>query len=100
VRASDVFISLFGTKAGKYTEQEFDAAFGQFTANGSPRIYTYFKETHVKASSAHREDLLSLWAFQDKLKELGHYPTDYENIEHLKLQFRTQLDKLLDLKGA
>ena len=95
VRASDVFVGLFGSKAGKYTEQEFDAAFGQFLTNGQPYVYTYFKATQVNAANAPREDVLSLWAFQDKLKALGHYQTHYENIEDLKLQFRAQLDKLL-----
>ena len=42
-----------------------------------------------------KEDLKSLWAFQDKLDKLGHFRTNYTNIEHLKLQFRDQLDKML-----
>jgi GTPase SAR1 family protein len=100
VRESDVFVSLFGSKAGKYTEQEFDAALGQFISSGSPRIYTYFKATPVNATNAPREALLSLWAFQDKLKALKHYPTNYDGIEDLKLQFRAQLDKLLNLPGV
>ena len=53
----------------------------------------------MNAASAVREDLQSLWAFQDKLKALGHYPTNYDGIEHLKRQFRDQLDKLLAMGG-
>jgi hypothetical protein len=43
-----------------------------------------------------REDLNSLWDFQKKLKDLGHYPTHYTSIEDLKLQFQQQLDTLID----
>lgn len=99
VRAADVFVSLFSTKTGKFTEEEFDAAFGAFKNSNRPYVYTYFKATDVNAASAVREDLQSLWAFQDKLKALGHYPTNYDGIEHLKRQFRDQLDKLLAMGG-
>jgi internalin A len=99
VRASDVFVSLFSTKAGKFTEEEFDAAFGAFKASNRPYVYTYFKATGVNAANAPREDLQSLWAFQDKLKAHGHFPTNYDGIEHLKRQFRDQLDKLLAMGG-
>ena len=39
---------------------------------------------------------MSLLAFRKKLEGLGHFPTNYDNIEHLKRQFRDQLDKLLE----
>jgi len=38
----------------------------------------------------------ALWAFQESLAKLGHFHTKYTNIEDLKLQFRGQLDKLLE----
>lgn len=43
VRACDIFVSLFKTKAGKFTAEEFDIAFEQFQKTGKPRIYSYFK---------------------------------------------------------
>jgi hypothetical protein len=39
--------------------------------------------------------LASLKAFQGKLEELGHYQTDYTNVEGLLLHFWQQLDKLV-----
>ncbi len=69
----DVFVSLFCTKTGKYTEEEFDVAHRQFKSSGKPLIYTFFKDTEIKTGSAPRKDLESLWAFQDKLKELEHF---------------------------
>lgn len=95
VRDCDVFVSLFFTKTGKFTEEEFDTAHRQFTKTGKPLIYTFFKNADIKTGSARAEDLQSLWAFQKKLTALGHFYTGYDNVEHLKRQFRDQLDKLL-----
>ncbi len=96
VCSSDIFVSLFMTKTGCYTEEEFDVAHKKFEQNGKPLIYTYFKETSISPVGANRNALQSLWKFQDKLKEMEHFQTEYKNIEHLKQQFRDQLDKLLD----
>jgi hypothetical protein len=97
VRACDVFVALFFTKAGKFTDEEFEAALGQFKASGRPKIFTYFKHAAINTGSARPDDLKSLWAFQDKLKALGHYQSNYENTDSLKLQFRDQLSKLINL---
>ena len=47
VRACDIFVSLFFTKTGKFTEEEFDTAHRQFKSTGNPRIYTFFKNADV-----------------------------------------------------
>src|SRR5206468_1813954 len=39
VRAADIFVSLFMTKTGKYTEEEFDVANQAFHTMGKPRIF-------------------------------------------------------------
>ena len=52
IRACDVFVSLFFTKTGKFTEEEFDAAHEQFKSSGRPLIYTYFKNADIKIGSA------------------------------------------------
>jgi hypothetical protein len=95
VRACDIFVSLFFTKTGKFTEEEFDTAHRQFQETKRPLIYTFFKNADIKTGSAQEADLQSLWAFKKRLGTLGHFYTGYNNIEHLKLQFRDQLDKLL-----
>jgi hypothetical protein len=92
----DVVVSLFFTKTGKFTDEEFDVAHMQFQSTGRPLIYTYFKNADIKTGSAREEDLISLWAFQKKLKNLGHYQTNYDNTEHLKRQFRDQIDRILE----
>ncbi len=43
IKECDIFVMLFWTKVGKYTEEEFETAFGQFKATNKPVIYTYFK---------------------------------------------------------
>jgi hypothetical protein len=96
IRESDIFVCLFKTKAGKYTEHEFEVAHRSFSDLGKPRIYTYFKIAEVSTHQSSREALSSLWAFQDKLLGLGHYHTEYKSCEDLNLKFRRQLDKLLN----
>jgi hypothetical protein len=91
---SDIFVMLFWSKVGKYTDEEFQTAFGNFKANNKPAIFTYFKDEQISVANAKQEDLMSLWAFQEKLKTLGHFQTVYKSIEDLKLQFGQQLDKL------
>ena len=90
-RECDIFISLFSTKTGKYTEEEFDFAHRQFKDTGKPRIYTYFKNENVKIGSIREQEILSLLSFKEKL---GHFYTSYDNIDHLKHHFRNQLDLL------
>ncbi|WNM61475.1 leucine-rich repeat domain-containing protein [Candidatus Nitrospira neomarina] len=96
VRSCDIFVSLFKTKTGRYTEEEFDVAHRGFKEQGTPRIYAFFQDAQVSTVSGNRNDLLSLWKFQDKLSELGHFWTKYKSTEDLHLRFRDQLDKLLD----
>jgi hypothetical protein len=89
-------LSLFKTKTGTFTEEEFNVAYQNFKTSGKPSIYTYFLSPDVIADESMRKDLTSLWDFKSKLKNLGHYLTDCTNIEHLMLQFRTQLDLLIN----
>ncbi len=90
----DIFIMLFATKVGKYTAEEFEKAFKQFQETSKPLIYTYFKNTSKELGSIDKSDMKSLWAFQEKLLELGHFQTEYKSTEALHLHFKQQLDKL------
>jgi hypothetical protein len=96
VRESDIFVSLFKTKTGKYTEEEFEVAHTAFKNYGKPQIYTYIMQANVTNDKQMRKNLTSLWNFQDKLSELGHYPTEYTNIKDLLLQFQAQLEQLIE----
>lgn len=94
IRECDLFVMLFATKVGKYSEEEFETAFGQFKATNQPFIFTYFKDSEISTGSANKKDLMSLWAFQEKLDKLGHFYSLYKNIDELKFKFNKQLDKL------
>jgi hypothetical protein len=90
-----VFVLLFSTSVGRYSEEEFDTAFAQFRATGKPLILSYFRNTPTLATgAAARTALQSLWAFQDKLAALGHFPTEYQNIEQVQVHCNQQLDPL------
>jgi len=95
VRESDIFVMLFCSKVGRYTEEEFTTAFGQFKATSTPVIFTYVNDAPTSTGSTDLADLSSLRTFQEKLKALGHYQTVYKNIDELKYKFNQQLDKLV-----
>ena len=95
VRECDVFVMLFWTKVGKYSAEEFETALKQFQATKKPFVFTYYKSAEPTDSpSAADQD--SLHAFQDKLKALGHFQTEYPNTDALLRHFSGQLDKLVD----
>jgi hypothetical protein len=79
---------------GKYTLEEFEAAFGQFKKTGKPLVYTYFKNAPIDAEEI-TDEIQSLLDFRKKLKDLGHFRTIYKNIDDLKLQFKNQLEKVM-----
>ena len=91
----DVFVMLFHTKVGRYTEEEFNTAFGQFQTTGKPFVYTYFKSAAVDPDTLDFADLASRNAFQARLKALGHFQTSYDNVDALQWRFWQQLDKLV-----
>ena len=96
VRSCDLFVSLFMTKTGKFTEEEFDVAHREFQNSGKPLIYTFFKDAQISTATADLDALISLRDFKKKLSELGHFYTQYDSTEHLKRQFKDQLEKLLE----
>jgi hypothetical protein len=95
IRECDLFVTLVGSKVGRYTDEEFETAHAQFKATGRPLIFTYFKDVQISSASVNRADMASLWAFEDKLKVVEHFPTRYTNTDQLKHEFNQQLDKLL-----
>lgn len=102
VRECDLFVGLFKTKVGKYTEEEFDEAWKKCHDTGSPKIFTYFREYQLSGDEIRekRKDIDSLEAFEKKLAELGHFRTKYKDVEHLKLQFYDQLKRFLQNREA
>lgn len=92
IQHCDIFVLLAYNKVGPYTAEEFGKAFGQFSETQKPFIFTYFK---TPPTTTNRADLQSLWAFEDQLKALKHYKTEYHTIEGLREHFGNQLEKLM-----
>ncbi len=95
IRSSDIFIVLFHTNLGRYTNEEFEIAYNQFKKSGRkrPLIFTYFKDESDQSIDKGIDD------FKNKLDKLGHFYTLYKNNEDLNHKFDVQLDKLVD-EGA
>ncbi|HEX5151029.1 MAG TPA: hypothetical protein VFW07_06250 [Parafilimonas sp.] len=96
ISKSDIFLLLFFTKVGKYTEEEFQKAFETFQQTNKPFIFTYFKDAQITTGKANKNDLMSLWNFQEKLDKLGHFYTAYKDTYELLLKFDQQLNKLAE----
>jgi tetratricopeptide (TPR) repeat protein len=96
IAGCDLFVMLYFTKVGKFSEEEFDVAYEQFKSSGKPLIYPYFKEVDKATVADNPDDFKSLCAFQEKLQKLGDYQRVYKNIDELKFKFNQQLDKLFD----
>ncbi|MCF8054454.1 MAG: leucine-rich repeat domain-containing protein [Deltaproteobacteria bacterium] len=92
LRNCDIMVCLFRSKVGNFTEEEFDVAREQFLKTGKPRIYTFFHDADTSLSAVKQDDMQSLWKFQEKLKNLGHFYRTYKRSADLILQIRDQLD--------
>jgi hypothetical protein len=92
----DIALCMFYTKAGKFTQEEFEVAYKQFDKTGKPYIYTYFYDGQVNMQSINATDFASLQAFKNRIYEIGHFFTLYKSIEELKYKFGEQLEKILD----
>ncbi len=87
VRASDMFLAVFHTKAGKFTIEEFDVATEEFRKKGLPKSYVYCKD--LKDGEVESEELKG---FKLRLyHELGHYWSRYGNRDTMQLHFVMQL---------
>ena len=94
IKASDMFLALFHTKAGKFTIEEFDVATEEFKKKASPKVYTYCKDLLEG-----EQESLELVEFKRKLfKELGHYWCRYNNRDSMQLHFVMQL-QLVETSG-
>jgi tetratricopeptide (TPR) repeat protein len=90
----DIVLCLFFTKVGKYTAEEFDTAYQVFKDKGTPKIWTYFKNANISTSSI-TDEINTLITFKKRIKDLGHFHTEYTGIDNLLNQYRSQLDEFL-----
>lgn len=93
IRECDILVSLFFTKVGQFTAEEFDIALGQFRETGKPHIFTYFKDAPINIGAI-TDEIQTLLQFKKRLEEIGHFFTSYASSSDLKLHFSGQLKKL------
>ena len=87
IKASDMFLALFHTKAGRFTIEEFDLATEEFRLHASPKVYAYCKD--LQAGDVESRELKE---FKRRLfEELGHYWCRYNNRDSMQLHFVMQL---------
>ena len=86
VISSDIFVLLAYTKMGKYTDEEFERAWSQFKSAKKPAILTYLKN----AESPHE----SLLQFKQKLSDLNHFFSPFNDSNDLWNQFNKELERL------
>ena len=90
VRECDMFVSLFYTVAGKYTQEEYAVAKSVQAQRGNPTIYVYYREL----KEGEKEDP-SLTEFKSRLlNEIKQYGDKYVNSDSLQLKFVMQLLKI------
>ena len=95
VRASDMFLAVFHTKAGKFTIEEFDVATEEFREKGSPKSYVYCKD--LRDGDIESEELKE---FKRRLfDEMGHYWSRYANRDTMQLHFVMQLQMVENSRG-
>ena len=94
IKASNLFLALFHTKAGKFTIEEFNIATEEFKKHASPKVYTYCKDLQ-----AGEQESPELADFKRKLfEEMGHYWSRYNNRDSMQLHFVMQL-QLVETSG-
>ena len=96
IRACDIFVSLFFTKTGKFTEEEFDVVHRQFKERQAIDLYLFQRHTDHDRQRAQGGGYEFSMVFSEKAEQSRALLHPYDNIEHLKRQFRDQLDKLLE----
>lgn len=95
IKASDMFLALFHTKAGRFTIEEFDVATEEFRQHASPKIYTYCKD--LAEGDVESPELTE---FKRRLfDEMGHYWSRYNNRDTMQLHFVMQL-QLVETSGS
>jgi len=94
LKTCDVFVMLYWSKVGIFTNIEFDRALAQFRyTSRHPKMYVFEKAPPMPATQT-PADKESLEAFKRKLREAGQFPIQYRDDAELTFLFKSNLDKL------
>jgi len=96
LKTCHIFIVLYWTKIGKYTNEEFELALTQFkSTERQPKIYVSEKTT-IPQANVSETDKQSLEAFKQKIREIDHFVMQYDGFDQLENLFRKNLEILFD----
>lgn len=87
VRACDLFVALFRTKAGQYTLEEFEVAKKAQMEGSRPTLYIFCRE--LKADEHEEPELTRFKA--NLFNDLRHYWSKYDSSDSLQLKFVLEL---------
>ncbi len=96
LRKCDIFIMLYFSKVGIYTREEFERAYEQFMQTGKPLIYVFSKERVGNFDNQSKQEVVSLFDFEDRLNEIKHFKTRYKNTEDLVLQVKKEINRFFN----
>lgn len=80
---ADIFLCLIRSQVGKGTAEELNNVFDNYKKHGKPKIYVYFHDTQVDVKDLDVKGIRRKEKLEKMLDELGHYKTEYTNIEEL-----------------
>ncbi|MDP8321544.1 MAG: COR domain-containing protein [Candidatus Stygibacter australis] len=95
IHECDIFISLFFTKVGEHTKEEFDLAFSEFQKGENLKyLYVYFKIGDVSTDKVDR-GMVEVNDFKKYLYEIKQIHTDYNTKEKLLREVGDQIEMLV-----
>lgn len=92
-----IFVMLYWSKVGQYTEEEYDFAYKNFVSNAAKNfpVVLVFKKNKQAPVSQTDIDRQSINNFNDKiLKRDGQFKASYNTFEGLKNGFLSEINKL------
>ncbi len=97
IATCDILVVMYWTKVGRYTREEFETGWEHFQTTGRPIIYVYEKTAPFRPKE---DDAASLFDFRNRLREIGHYPTQAEDADEMLLHFNRQLADRYDRRSG
>lgn len=91
----EIFVLLFHTKVGKYTQEEFETALSLFQEGRNPRKIFLYKKVALFTPDENYGTVLS---FEKRLNGLGHFCDTYKSKHELLLKLDKELDRFIDEK--
>ncbi|MDR1033688.1 MAG: hypothetical protein LBL41_02830 [Bifidobacteriaceae bacterium] len=86
-KSCDMACFIIGKTVGGYTKEEFGVALQNFTENGTPKIYTYFKTLDAPDESVGQ--------FRAELERIGHYYQLFSHISEVENDIKHSIDRYI-----